>query len=240
MGLFEKIGMGIASSLVVDIGKEGVKEATKRIFSKGADFKEPVINFGLFCNFKEMPSYDIAVSELNEIIRKMKPMGKKLKQGKQSFEYDISWDIFEGCEAPDFSWEQDAIIEEENDCDKDIYVPIASSVSGFTLWLTPLSLGNRREMMISAYHILNKIKLEIQENRLFSIMKNRKFVFIGADVETCKRIHSKLQKKMTKQKLVGNPISQSLTNKTIMLVVPLREQLTAIAVSDSFKKWSVF
>lgn len=235
MGVLEGVGAEIAKELT----KEGVKEVTKRLLAKGADFKEPVIYFGLFCNFKEMPSYDVASSILNEIIRSMNPKGRKLIEEKQSFNYDVSWDIFEGCDLPDFSWEQDAVIEEETECEEDVVISLASScVSGFTFWLIPLPFEKRKDMIVSAYHLLDKINHEIQENRFLSIMKNRIFVFIGTDIETSKGLYSRLLKKMTEQKIAsGNPILQSLTDKAMMLVVPLREQLTAIAVAESFKKW---
>ena len=56
----------------------------------------------------------------------------KLTEDKQSFDYDISWDIFEGCDFPDFSWEQDAVIEEDNECEEDIDTSLASHcVSGY-------------------------------------------------------------------------------------------------------------
>jgi hypothetical protein len=236
MGILEGIGTKIATDLTV----AGAKEVTKRLLSKGADFKEPVIYFGLFCNFKEMPSYDVAKSELTEIILQMNPKGRKLIEDKQSFDYDITWDIFEGCDFPDFSWEQDAVVEEDNECEEEIDTSLASNcVSGFTFWLAPLPFENRKNMIISAYHILDEINHKIQENLYLSISKNRIFVFIGTDTDTSKGIYSKLLKKMKEQKLAGNPVLQSLTDKAMMLVVPLREQLTAISVAESFKRWGV-
>lgn len=236
MGIGEKLLVGLASEL----GTEGVKAATKKFLSQSPDFKEPVINFGLFSNFKDILSYDTVLRELNEIIRLMKPRGRKLEFEKHKFEYDVSFDIIEGCEVPELPWEYDALVEPDSFQDSFDDSIAACCISGFIFWLSPLSLGDKKEMMISAYHLLKIIDLKLQESMQLPIMKLRSFIFIGADEETCLRIRSKLSKKMAEEKLLGNISLESLTDKSMLLVVPLREMLTVIALANSFKRWRWF
>jgi hypothetical protein len=64
-----------------------------------------------------------------------------------------------------------------------------------------------------------------------SIMKSRRFAFIGANEETCLRIQLKLSKKMDEQKLPCAINLSSLPKNMMMLIVPLCEVLTAMALA---------
>jgi hypothetical protein len=105
-----------------------------------------------------MPLYDVASAELNETLKDFNGSGPSLIQGKNTFDYDISWKTLEGCEIPEEQWEYDAVLEEEV---SDFEEEPAECVLGFTLWLLPRSLGERKDMIISAYHVLNQIERKI-------------------------------------------------------------------------------
>jgi len=231
----EKIGSAVAQGLSVEAGKMVVKKVLSSLPTRS---KEPVIFFGLFCNFREMPSYDSASSVLNEIILIMHPRGQQLSLDKQTFEYEITWDYVEGCEIPYSSWENDVLMNQDEKQESIDWSMVSNCLSGFILWLSPISLGDKKELMISAYRILDEISRKIQSK--FNISKINKFIFLILSREENLRVQSRLIKKMEKMKLPGTVDVASISADRMLLTVPLHEMLTAMVFVDSFKLWGLF
>jgi len=229
----QTVGVSIAQALGVEAGKVAIQQLLSNLSSKEL---ESVISFGLFCDFKEMPSYDTASSQLNEIILSKHPKGQQLIQDNQTFAYDVFWDYMDGYEIPESSWEYDVLakrIEDQESIDRSI---VSSGVSGFILWLKPLSLSKKKEMMLSAYQILDDISKRTLANPYFSISRINKFAFVVLNQEDCSRIQSRLAKKMEKSRLQETIESAPIRSGKILLTVPLREMLTVLALADSFKR----
>ena len=228
------VGIGIASGL----GQEGIKLAAQRMFLRYANSKDPVIYFGLWCNFREMPFYDNARDALNEVVSNLERSGSSLVQGKNTFDYDISWRMLEGCEIPHEQWEYDAVIDEETN---DFEEASSECVSGFVFWLWPCSLGERKSIIVSAYHILSQIDLKVQGNKQLPKMKTTSFAFVRANKETCLKIHSRLNSKINgndeTKGFLGTVDEAPLSENMMLLTVPLREFVVAKALADSFSIW---
>jgi hypothetical protein len=226
-----EIGIGIASGMA----QEGIKLAAKRMFRQNVDSKNPILYFGLWCEFGDMPLYDNARDTLMEVLGNLEKNGMHVVHSKNTFDYDISWKTIEACETPEEPWEYDAIMNEE---EKELGDMPSECVLGFAFWLWPISQGDRKDMIISAYHLLTYIK-QVQEK--IPVMKSNSFAFIRANNETCLKIHSRLNKKMNENKetkgFLGTVDLQPLSKSMTLLTVPLHELVTAQALSDSFSWW---
>lgn len=135
LGAGAKVGEGLLA--------EGMKQAgmvaLKQLFSKFDTEKDPVIFFSLFCSFKELPSFDIASSQLNMIMEKTSIKSQEFVAGKHTYRYGLSWDELEGCEVPNTSWEPDTYAFHQEDRESIDWSVAATCVSGFSLWIFPVS-----------------------------------------------------------------------------------------------------
>ena len=236
------MGLGLAAALGAEIAKEVSKAATKEVIKQillsRAGEKDPVIFFGLFCDFKRLTSYEITTTEVNTILERYKPKNQEICYEKQTFKYTVSWQEFRDEELSTPSWEYDALENRDEDDKPNLAIPAESS-SGFVFWLVPLSQGNRKETIVSAYIILDNLNRRLLENVRLSIRKITSFGFLRADRKTCLKIDDRLRKKMKKERLTGNTLVESIPDDRMLLTVPLREMLTARAFADSFKRWGV-
>jgi hypothetical protein len=236
------MGLGLAAALGAEVAKEASKAATKEIIKQillsRVGEKDPVIFFGLFCDFKRLTSFDVTNMEVNAVLERYKPKNQEICFEKQTFKYAVSWQEFKDEELSNPSWEYDALANNNEDEDTNLTIPTESS-SGFVLWLVPLSQGNRKETIVSAYIILDDLNRRLLENVRLSIRKITSFGFLRADRKTCLKVDDRLRKKMKKERLVGNTLVESIPNERMLLTVPLRELLTAKAFADSFKLWGV-
>ena len=242
-GLEVALGAGakaVGEAVLAEGMKEAGKAALKQLLTKFDKEKDPVVFFSLFCSFKELPSYDIASSQLNTILESTSLKGQYFAIDKHTFKYWLSWDEFEGCEVPEDSWELDTYAVDEED-KEDIDWSLASTcVSDFTLWVYPLSqTTNKESMTVSAYRVLAEIRRKVLENQRLNIRKVGIFAFIRADNSMCSRIENKLNKKMTEQKLGGKVYVEPVSNTRSLLTIPMRETMYALALADSFKRWGV-
>jgi hypothetical protein len=235
------LGAKIIGSAVLDEGtKEATKSALKQLLTKFDKENDPVIFFGLFCTFKELPSFDVASSQINTIWESTSLKAPEFVFDKYTFNSALSWDELEGCEIPDDDWELDTYATvQENPEDLD-YSAASTCISGFTIWVYPVSQSNNKEGIIdSAYRVLAEIKRKLLDNRRLIIRKAEIFGFVRADESMCLRVEKKLTKKMREQKLDGNVYVETVPNQRHLLTVPLRERMYALAFGEAFKRWGL-
>lgn len=227
-----EIGVAFAKGAATKAGEMALEGTINHLFSKDDKF---IVFFGLFCDFREMPSYDEAGAEFNHVLSKTDASGLRITKDGHSFTYVTHWDSMDGCELPESRWEYDALIESAED-EEDVEESIISQcVSGLIIWLVPMSQGNTKEMMLSAYRCLESLEQGLREDTKLLVSKSRVFAFVRSDESTISGIGRRLRKKMNKSKLEGAIDSSSLAAGQALMTVPLKDSLTVISLADSIK-----
>ena len=218
--------------------KEAGKSAVKYAFAAKGPEKDPVVFFGLFCSFKELPSFDTANSQLGSILSRLDIKGQEIEANKQTFRISTSWEEFEGCEVPEDAWELDTYQPINKEDEENIDWSLASMcVEQLTVWLAPLSQSKKEEIIGSAYGILDDIRRKLYDTSNLTIKKISIFGFIRTDQSTCIKIEKKFEKKLKANELTGNVYIESIPEHKKLMTVPIREKLYALALADSFKRW---
>jgi hypothetical protein len=237
------MAIGLAAALGTELAKEAskaaAKESIKHILANRGNEKDPVIFFGLFCDFKRLTSFETVNSELDDVLARYQPKNHELTFDKQTFKYDFSWQEFTDEDSTDPSWDFDALQDKEQ-FEREILSNPSKSASGFILWLVPLSQGDRKETSVSAYLVLDEINRRLLENIRLSVRRITSFAFLQAERKMCLKVDDRLRKRMKRERLTGNTLIESIPRDLMLLTVPLREQLTAQAFADSFKLLGIF
>jgi hypothetical protein len=241
--VMEKIALDIGVGLVSGLGQDGTKLAAKRLLEHNVDSKDPVLYFGLWVNFRDNnPPQDDIRLVLNESLGEFSRNGngKHLTHNNNIFDFDVTWKTLEGCEFPaeQPSWDSDALVDEETDMLDELP---SECVIGFAIWLWPRSLSDRKELIMSAYHILKVINCKLQENSSTPKMKSSIFSFVRANNQLSLQIHNRLTKRVNGNKetkgFIGTIDIAPLSNDIVLLTIPLREIVVAEALADSFSFW---
>ena len=94
------MSLGLAAALGSELAKEAskaaVKESIKQLLANRKNEKDPVIFFGLFCDFKRLTSFEVVNSELNSVLARYQPRNHEITFDKQTYKYDFSWQEFIG------------------------------------------------------------------------------------------------------------------------------------------------
>jgi hypothetical protein len=227
--VLEKVGVEIGTSLA----KEGAKIISRQAFMQNISTKDPIIYFGLWCNFRESkPKFDDARSALSDAL-------STISESKNTFDKDITWKTFDGYDVSiDQSWENDALVDPTDTNFEDATM---ECVLGFVLWLYHSSLSNRRDTIVSAYRIFRKINEKLELDGRVPKMKTTSFAFIKANNELCLKIHSRLLKKINGNSetkgLVGTIDLAPLSETMMVMTVPIKEVIVAESLADSFSFW---
>ena len=243
--VMEKLALDVGTGILTGLGQDGVKLAARKMFTK-SNPKDPVIYFGFWCSFidEHKPTYDNARDALSEAFNSLSRKGNSLAEGKNSFDFDVTWKTLEDCGIPSNEpWENDALLKEndENILEDDSSPECAL---GFAIWLWPSSLSKRKDLMMSAFRAFRKINSKLQDDRRMPKMKNNSFAFIRANTELCLKIHSRLHKKFNvdddSKMLLGRVDIAPLADDIMIMTVPLRDITVAESLADSFSIWGTF
>lgn len=229
----------MGSELAKEASKAVAKESIKQLLANRKNEKDPVIFFGLFCDFKRLTSFEVVNSELNKVLARYQSRNHEITFDRQTYKFDFSWQEFTDEDESNPSRDIDALQDPEQ-YENELLPNPSDSASGFILWLVPLSQGNRKETTVSAYLILDEISRRLLENIRLSVRRITSFAYLQAERKTCLKIDNRLRKRMKKERLTDNTLVESIPENMMLLTVPLREQLTAQAFADSFKLWGVF
>jgi hypothetical protein len=91
-GLETALGAGakvVGEAILSEAAKEGGKAALKQLLARFDKEKDPVVFFGLFCSFKELPGFDIVSSQLNTILESTSLKSQEFMLGKHTFKYRL-------------------------------------------------------------------------------------------------------------------------------------------------------
>ena len=92
------MALGLAAALGSELAKEAskavAKETIKRLLANRKSEKDPVVFFGLFCDFKRLTSFEVVNSELNKVLARYQPRKHEITYDKQTYKFDFSWQEF--------------------------------------------------------------------------------------------------------------------------------------------------
>jgi hypothetical protein len=101
----------------------------------------------------------------------------------------------------------------------------STCVTGFTLWVFPVSSGDNKESIIlSAYRELAVICRKLLDNARLNIRRATVFAFVRADFSMGSRIEKKLNDRLRNQNLDGTVYVEPVSNNRRLLTARYERQ----------------